>query len=51
MNYYILHVKKDYAAKQYQEIGKATLESGEKDQRKQGDACTKCGECEEKESY
>ncbi len=48
MNYYILHVKKDYAAKQYQEIGGATLESGEKDQRKQGDACTKCGECEEK---
>jgi hypothetical protein len=48
MNYYILHVKKDYASKQYLNIGEGTLESGEKDQRKQADACEECGECEEK---
>ncbi|GAF75447.1 unnamed protein product, partial [marine sediment metagenome] len=48
MNYYILHVKKDYASKQYLNIGEGTLESGEKDQRKRADACVECGECEEK---
>lgn len=48
MNYYILHVKKDHAAKQYQAIGEGTLESGDKDERKQADACEECGECEEK---
>ena len=48
MNYYILRVKKDYASKQYLNIGEGTLESGEKDQRKQANACVECGECEEK---
>ena len=48
MNYYILHVKKEYASKQYLNIGEGTLESGEKDQRKRADACEECGECEEK---
>ena len=43
MNYYTVYGLKEYASKQYQNIG-----SGDKDERKQADACVECGECEEK---
>ena len=43
MNYYTVYGLKEYARKQYQNIG-----SGDKDERKQADACVECGECEEK---
>ena len=48
MNYYTIYGLKEYACKQYQNIGVGTLESGDKDERKQADACEECGECEEK---
>jgi len=48
MNYYTIYGLKEYAGKQYQNIGVGTLWSGEKDKRKQADACVECGECEEK---
>lgn len=43
MNYYTVYGLREYARKQYQNIG-----SGDKDERKQADACAECGECEEK---
>jgi len=43
MNYYTVYGLKEYACKQYQNIG-----FGDKDERKQADACVECGECEEK---
>ena len=48
MNYYTIYGLKEYACKEYQNIGVGTLWSGEKDERKQADACVECGECEEK---
>ncbi len=48
MNYYTIYGLKEYACKEYQSIGVGTLESGDKDERKQADACVECGECEEK---
>ncbi len=47
MNYYTVYGLKEYACKEYQNIGVGTLESGDKDERKQADACEECGECEE----
>jgi len=47
MNYYSVYGLKEYARKQYQNIGVGTLWSGDKDERKQADACTECGRCEE----
>ena len=43
MNYYTVYGLREWACKQYQNIG-----SGDKDERKQADACVECGECEEK---
>jgi len=43
MNYYRVYGLKEYALREYQNIG-----SGEKDEREKADACTECGECEEK---
>ena len=48
MNYYTVYGLKEYAYKEYQNIGVGTLDSGDKDERKQADACEECGECEEK---
>jgi len=48
INYYTVYGLKEWARKQYQNIGVGTLESGEKDERRQADACVECGECEEK---
>jgi predicted aldo/keto reductase-like oxidoreductase len=48
MNYYTIYGLKEYAGKEYQNIGVGTLWSGDKDERKQADACEECGECEEK---
>ncbi len=47
MNYYRVYGLKEYARKQYQDIGVGTLDSGEKDEREKADACTECGRCEE----
>ncbi len=47
MNYYRIYGLKEYARKQYQDIGVGTLDSGEKDEREKADACTECGRCEE----
>ncbi|KKK75911.1 hypothetical protein LCGC14_2868970, partial [marine sediment metagenome] len=47
MNYYSVYGLKEYARKQYQDIGVGTLDSGEKDEREKADACTECGRCEE----
>jgi len=47
MNYYTVYGLKDYARKQYQNIGVGTLWSGDKDERRKADACTECGRCEE----
>ncbi len=47
MNYYRVYGLKEYARKQYQDIGMGTLDSGEKDEREKADACTECGRCEE----
>ncbi|MQY59810.1 MAG: 4Fe-4S dicluster domain-containing protein [Clostridia bacterium] len=43
MNYYSVYGLKEYALSEYKNIG-----SGEKDEREKADACTECGECEEK---
>ena len=48
INYYTVYGLREYARKEYQNIGVGTLESGEKDERHQADACEECGECEEK---
>ncbi len=48
MNYYTIYGLKEYACKEYQNIGVGTLESGDKDERKQADACVECDECEER---
>ncbi len=48
MNYYTVYGLKEYARKEYQNIGVGTLWSGDKDERKQADTCEECGECEEK---
>ncbi len=42
MNYYRVYDLKEYALKEYQNIG-----SGEKDEREKADVCTECGRCEE----
>ncbi len=47
MNYYTIYGLKEYARKQYQNIGVGTLWTGDKDERQQADACTECGRCEE----
>lgn len=47
MNYYRVYGLKEYALKEYQDIGVGTLDSGEKDEREKGNACTECGRCEE----
>ena len=47
MNYYAVYGLKEYASKQYQNIGVGLLESGDKDERHQADACTECSRCEE----
>lgn len=47
MNYYAVYGLKEYTSKQYQNIGVGLLESGDKDERHQADACTECGRCEE----
>lgn len=49
MNYYTVYGLKEYALKQYQDMGVGTLWlGGDKDERKRVDACVECGECEEK---
>ena len=48
MNYYTIYGLKEYARKEYQNIGVGTLWSGDKDERQKADACVECGECEEK---
>ncbi|KKN14385.1 hypothetical protein LCGC14_0996630 [marine sediment metagenome] len=48
MNYYTIYGLKEYACKEYQNIGVGTLWSGDKDERKQADACVECDECEKK---
>jgi len=48
INYYTVYGLREWARKQYQNIGVGTLESGEKDERRQAEACEECGECEEK---
>lgn len=48
MNYYTVYGLREWAGKQYHNIGVGTLESGEKDERRQAEACEECGECEEK---
>jgi len=42
MNYYRVYGLKEYALREYQNIG-----SAEKDEREKADACTECGRCEE----
>ena len=39
MNYYTIYGLKEYARKEYQNIGVGTLWSGDKDERQQADAC------------
>ncbi|MBA7710099.1 hypothetical protein ES703_119029 [subsurface metagenome] len=48
INYYTVYGLREWAGKQYHNIGVGTLESGEKDERRQAEACEECGECEEK---
>jgi len=47
MNYYTIYGLKEYARKEYQNIGVGTLWSGDKDERQKADACVECGRCEE----
>jgi len=47
MNYYTIYGLKEYARKEYQNIGVGTLWSGDKDERQRADACVECGRCEE----
>ena len=47
MNYYTIYGLKEYAGKEYQNIGVGTLWSGDKDERQRADACVECGRCEE----
>ncbi len=47
MNYYTIYGLKEYARKEYQNIGVGTLWSGDKDERQQADACVECGRCAE----
>jgi len=42
MNYYTVYGLREYARRQYQNIG-----SDEKDERRRADACAECGRCEE----
>ena len=42
INYCRVYGLKEYASREYQNIG-----SGEKDEREKGNACTECGRCEE----